>query len=104
MGASVNLGHGRVLAVQTVAFTTTSAQAPNPFGPQTYQVRVVANSDCHVKIGSGSVTATTSDPFLPSGTIDYLMVSPGETIAAVEAATNGHVTATAGTLNVTELG
>jgi hypothetical protein len=104
MGANVELGRGRVLAVQAVPFTTSSAQATNPFGPQTFQVRVVANAACHVKVGSGSVTATTADLFLPANFIDYLMVNPGESIAAIEAATNGLVTATAGTLNVTELG
>jgi hypothetical protein len=104
MGANVNLGHGRVLAVQTVPYTASSAQAASPFGPQTFQIRIVANSDCHVKVGTGSLTATTSDLFLPASVVDYLMVTPGETIAVIEAATNGLVTATAGTLNVTELG
>jgi len=104
MSANVHLGHGRVLAVQAVPYTASSAQATNPFGPQTFHIRVVANSDCHVKVGIGSVTATTSDLFLPASVVDYLMVTPGETIAAIEAATNGLVTATAGTLNVTELG
>ncbi len=104
MSANINLGHGRVLAVQAVPYTASSAQATNPFGPQTFQIRIVANSDCHVKVGSGSLTATTSDPLLPAGSIDYLMVTPGETIAAVRAASDGLVTATNGTLNVTELG
>lgn len=104
MSANVSLGHGRVLAVQTLAFGAASAQAASPFGSQTFQIRVVANSDCHVKVGTGSITATTSDPFLPASVVDYLMVSPGETIAAIQAPTNGHVTATPGTLNIAELG
>src|SRR5712691_3683846 len=103
MGANVDLGHGRVLAVQTVPYTASSAQAASPFGPQTFQIRVVASSDCHVKVGTGSLTATTSDLFLPAHLVDYFMVTPGERIAAVQAATDGLVTATPGTLNVTEL-
>jgi hypothetical protein len=104
MGGKIDLGHGRVLTVQTVAYTAASAQAANPFGPQTYQVRLCANSACHYKVGSGTIAATTSDVFLPANWVEYVMVNPGESIAAIEAATNGLVTATPGTLNVTELG
>jgi hypothetical protein len=100
----IELGRGRVLAVQAVAFGGASAQATNPFGPSTFQVRLCANAACHYRIGNGTVTATTADVFLPANAIEYAMVTPGESIATIEAATNGLVTATAGTLNVTELG
>ena len=104
MAGLVELGRGRVLAVQAVAFASSSAQATNPFGAQTFQVRLCANAACHYRIGNGTLTATTADVFLPANSIEYVMVSPGESVAAIEAATNGLVTATAGTLNVTELG
>src|SRR5260370_39813471 len=89
MSANINLGHGRVLAVQAVPYTASSAQATNPFGPQTFQIRIVANSDCHVKVGSGSLTATTSDPLLPAGSIGSLMVSRRGRVAAGRAARAG---------------
>ena len=41
--------------------------------------------------------------FLPANAIEYVIVSPGQRIAAIKAATNGLVTATAGTLWVTEM-
>jgi hypothetical protein len=104
MGGLVELGHGRVLAAQAVAFTGSSAQATNPFGAQTYQVRIAADAACFVKVGNGAVIATATDVYLPANTIDYLMVSPGQSIAAIRAATDGLVTATSGTLNVVELG
>ncbi len=104
MAGNVSLGHGRVLATQAVAYTGTSATATNPFGAQTYQIRIAANSACFVKVGNGSLTAAQTDVYLPANTIDYLMVSPGQSIAAVQATTNGLVTGTAGTLNVVELG
>ncbi len=104
MGGKVDLGHGRVLTVQALPFGGASAQATNPFGAQTFQVRLVANAACHYRVGSGSVTATTGDVFLPASWVEYVMVNPGESIAAIEAATGGLVTATAGTLWVTELG
>lgn len=93
----------RIGVTQTIAFTASSVAAANPFGVETFQVRLAANSDCHYRIGEGAQTATTSDPFLPANTFEYVTVTPGQRIAAIEAATNGLVTATAGTLFVTEL-
>lgn len=88
---------------QTVAYTAASAAAGSTFGSQTHQVRLVSNSACHYSIGDGAQTATTANPFLPANTVEYVTVTPGQSIAAIEASTNGLVTATAGTLWVTEL-
>lgn len=87
---------------QTIAFNASTA-ITNVFGPETYQLRLVADSACCYRIGNGTQTATTADPFLPANTIEYVIVSPGQTISAIMAATNGLVTATAGTLWVTEM-
>lgn len=87
---------------QTLAFDASTAIA-SPFGPETYQLRLVADSACCYRIGDGAQTATTADPFLPANTIEYVIVNPGQSISAIKAATNGLVTATAGTLWVTEL-
>lgn len=88
---------------QAVAYTGTSAAASNAFGAQTYQVRVVSDSACHYAIGDGAQTSTTDFPFLPANTVEYVTVTPGQRIAAIRAATGGLVTATSGTLWVTEL-
>lgn len=87
---------------QAVAYTGTAAASTNAFGAQTYMVRVVANSACHYTFAA-SPTATTSDPFLPANWVEYVTVTPGQKISAIQAATGGLVTATAGTLWVTEL-
>lgn len=89
---------------QTIAYDATTA-VTNPFGAQTYQLRLVANSACHIHIYDvgGSATATTADPYLPANWESYVMVSPGQKISAIKAATNGLTTATAGTLWITEL-
>jgi hypothetical protein len=92
----------RVGITQTVAYDA-SVPITNAFGVGTFQVRLVANSACCYRIGDGVQTATASDTFLPANTIDYVIVSPGQRIAAIKAATNGLVTATAGTLWVTEM-
>lgn len=94
--------------VQVVAYTGTAAALTNPFGAETYQIRLSANSACHYLISGGngaSATAATvsNASFLPANWIEYVTVSPGQALSVIEAATGGLVTATAGTLNVTEL-
>jgi hypothetical protein len=87
---------------QTIAFDASTAIGTT-FGPETYQLRLVSDSACCYRISDGTQTATTADPFLPANTIEYVIVSPGQQISAIKAATNGLVTATAGTLWVTEM-
>jgi hypothetical protein len=103
MSVTSGVKSGRFGTTQTVAYTAASAAAATAFGAQTYQIRVVANSACHIKIGDGAQTATAGDPFLPAGSAEYVTVSPGQRIAAIRAATGGLITATDGTLWVTEL-
>lgn len=88
---------------QQVAYTDTSVAVTNAFGSQTYWVRLSANSACHYKIGDGAQTAAVTDPFLPANTIDIVAVSPGQRISAIRASSAGLVTATSGTLSITEL-
>jgi hypothetical protein len=92
----------RAGATQTIAFDT-SAPIANAFGPETFQLRLVADSACCYRIGDGAQTATAADTFLPANVIEYVIVSPGQRISAIKAATNGLVTATAGTLWITEM-
>lgn len=89
---------------QSVAYTGTSATVTNPFGPQTYQIRISSTSACYYKVveaTGGAATAT--DVFLPNNWVEYLAVTPGQKISAIQAPTNGLVTGTAGTLNVAEM-
>ncbi len=94
--------YSRVGTTQTIAYNA-SVAITNAFGPETYQLRLVADSACCYRIGDGAQTATTADPFLPANTVEYVIVSPGQRISAIKAATDGLVTTTAGTLWVTEL-
>jgi uncharacterized Zn-binding protein involved in type VI secretion len=68
-------------------------------------VRLVSNSACNFRIydPAGTATATAADPFLPANWETVVNVSPGQKISALKAATQGLITATAGTLWVTEL-
>jgi hypothetical protein len=92
----------RTGATQTIAFDA-SAAIPNAFGSETYQLRLVADSACCYRIGEGAQTATAADIFLPANVIEHVIVSPGQRISAIKAPTNGLVTATAGTLWITEM-
>ncbi|MGY4159027.1 hypothetical protein ACVINW_004869 [Bradyrhizobium sp. USDA 4461] len=92
----------RIGVTQTIAYDSSVGTA-NAFGAETYQLRLVANSACCYRIGDGAQTATTTDAFLPANVVEYVIVSPGQRIAAIKAATNGLVTATAGTLWIAEM-
>ena len=92
----------RVGVTQTIAFDGSTA-VTNVFGPETYQLRLVADSACCYRIGNGAQTATTADAFLPANVIEHVIVSPGQSISAIKAASNGLVTATPGTLWITEM-
>jgi hypothetical protein len=92
----------RVGLTQTIAFDG-SVGAVGKFGSETYQLRLAASSACCYRIGDGAQTATTADIFLPANAVEYVTVTPGQSIAAIKAPTNGLLTATAGTLWITEL-
>jgi hypothetical protein len=101
---SVQSAIGRVGTTQTIAYDATTP-ITNAFDSQTRNIRLVSNSACHFHLydSTGSATATTSDPFLPANWETVVVVTAGQKISAIKAATNGLVTATAGTLWVTEL-
>lgn len=91
---------------QAVAYTGTAATIANAFGGETWQVRLGSTSACHYVISEAAnvVTATAAiGAFLPANWIEYVAVTPGQKISVIQAPTNGLITATAGTLLVTEL-
>lgn len=92
----------RIGTTQVIAYDASTA-ITNAFGAGTYQIRLVSNSACHFKIGDGAQTATAADPFLPANWETFVTVTPGQRISAIKAATGGLVTATAGSLWVTEV-
>lgn len=92
----------RTARTQAIAYNASTAIA-SPFGSETFQVRLAANSACCYRIGDGPQTATVADVFLPANTVEYVTVNPGQSISAIAAATNGLVTSTAGTLWITEM-
>lgn len=95
-------------AVQAVTYSGTAGAFVGFFGGETYQLRLVANSACHYLISGGNAATPTAataanGSFLPANWVEYVTVTPGQSLSVVQAATNGLITATAGTLNVTEM-
>ena len=65
-----------------------SVQCANPFGAQTRVIRVCASGaytatgGVRIEVGDNP-TASNTSPLLPLNVIDYLIVSPGQKIAAL---------------------
>jgi hypothetical protein len=79
---------------QVVTVTSTSAATSTAVQAGVNTVRVVATTSCHLAFGA-SPTATTSSIRLPANVPEYIVVTPGQKIAAIR-------TTTSGTLHVTE--
>ena len=75
----------RTGTTQTIAFNA-SVPITNALGPETWQLRLVADSACCYRIGDGAQTATVADLYLPANTIEYVVVSPGQRMAATASA------------------
>lgn len=106
MGAFEHQSSSRNGTTQAVAYTGTAATITNAFGGETWQLRLAANSACHYVISeaaSVTVATVTNGAFLPANWVEYVSVTPGQKISVIRAATDGLVTATSGTLLVTEL-
>jgi tRNA A37 threonylcarbamoyladenosine synthetase subunit TsaC/SUA5/YrdC len=93
-------------AVQAVPYGAASATSTTPFGSETFQIRLSANSACHYLVteaGNPIAATVTNGTFLPANLVETVIVSPGQKISVIQAPTGGLITATAGTLNIVEL-
>lgn len=88
-------GTGRLGTHQSVAYTATAGTITNAVAEQTYKVRLVCTTDAYVKVGNAP-TATTSDPIFPAGAVEYVTITPGQKVSAVQVSSGG-------TLSVTEI-
>jgi hypothetical protein len=86
---------GRLDKHQSAAFSATAGTLPNPISPQVYKIRVVTSAAAYIKIGNNP-TATAADVYVPANWPEQFIVSPGQSVSAIQ------VTA-AGTLHVTEI-
>lgn len=94
-GKTARYGFGYPGTVQKVTAGAASAPVTNAFGAQTNVVRVaVITADVHFALDAAP-TATTNDSIIPAGTVEYLLVHPGQKLAFIRAgATDATVTVT----------
>ncbi|TGN75962.1 hypothetical protein EOW77_0032360 [Bradyrhizobium yuanmingense] len=85
---------GRWGTSQDATYTTTAASPAAVVGPGVTRVRVLVTTDARIRVGK-SPTATTTDTYLPANSPEYVIVSPGENVSAVQVSSGG-------ILNVTE--
>lgn len=98
MAGFPKVGASRPGVSQDITTGAASATLTNAFGPQTYQVRLAATAAARFRVVDGTAggNAVATDPLLPAGVVDYIVVSPGQKIAAIQ-------DAAAGKLNVVEM-
>lgn len=83
-------GTGRLSTHQSASYTGTAGTITNPVGAQTYKARVVCTTAAYVKVGD-SPTATTSDPYFPADSVEYVTITPGQKVSAIQVASAGSV-------------
>lgn len=81
---------------QVIAFTGTSARQTTAFVTDRAAIAVYTTKDCFIRTGDNTVTAATTDHFLPAGFYTTLALKGHTHIAAISNGTNG-------TLYVSEL-
>ena len=83
-------------AAQNLTTGAASARIASPLGNGTIIVRLMATTDCYIKIGDSTVVAdTTTSTYVAALIPEYIQVRPGQFIAAIQVAL-------AGLLNITE--
>ena len=85
----------RLGSTQPVSFTSTSTANATAFQAGTNVVRVIASTQCHIKIAKDP-TALTTDAKLPANVPEYFAVTAGQKVAVIR-------TTTSGTLYVSEM-
>jgi hypothetical protein len=80
-------------AAQEVTVGAASA-ASAAFAAQTRQIRIAATSACRVVVGDGTPVATATDAYLPANTVEYVQVTPGQRIAAIQESAGGKLSVT----------
>lgn len=83
-------GVGRPGTTQNASYTGTAGVITNPVGVQTYKVRIAVTTDAFVSFGAAP-TATTSDVFMPAGSVEYFTITPGQKVSAIQSSAGGSV-------------
>ena len=83
---------------QIVAISGTSAATTNALATDTIVIRVISSTNCFIKVGTSTPTATTADTPIFSGVPEYFRVDGNSTVKVA-----GIQISTSGSLYVTEM-
>lgn len=101
MGAFPKQHSSRQGAIKNITLAATAASS-GAFGAQTYQLRLSTTSACWYLIsedgteGATVAASKTNASYLPANVIEYVTVTPGQKLSAIQDSATG-------TLNITEM-
>lgn len=75
-----------------IAVGAASAQSV-AFGANTFEIRVVSTTACHINIAENPTAAATDDNgmYLPANVVEYFHVSPGQKLAVIQDTAGGSI-------------
>ena len=78
---------------QVIAYTTT-VPITNAFGAQTRMIRLCSDTSCHYHVydvGGTAAAVVATDPLLPLFWVEYVKVSAGQKISAIQHTAGGNL-------------
>lgn len=76
---------------QVVAYTATPGTS-SAVGSQTYAVKLVATTACHVKISAAGTAAAATDSYIAANApAEYVCVTPGDKVSVIQDASGGNL-------------
>lgn len=82
-------------AEKTDYITVAAASAQSVvWGSNTFEIRVVSTTACHINIGTNPTAAATDNNgmYLPANVVEYFHVSPGQRLAVIQDTAGGTLT------------
>ena len=74
---------------QTVAVASSSARTTNAVGAETRRVMIYSSTDAFYNLGDATVTATSSNTFIPAGSEHFIQIRPGQRVAFIRDSADG---------------
>jgi hypothetical protein len=84
----------RLGTTQTAAYTSVAAAISTAISTGTNVVRVSTTTGAYIKFGATPTAAATNSAYIAGGMPEYFVVTPGQKVSAVRAATSGTMTVT----------
>lgn len=54
-------------------------------------IRVVADTNCHIRISAAGTAATANDMYLPKDRVEHFLVTPADIISVIRDTADGHL-------------